>query len=152
MMFMVDPFVYTISNGGTIHSDWERWTMSERFLTTAEVAEMTRTPVETVRYWRYVPGKGPKSFKVGRRVLYALEDVEAWISEARGTATREIKLSGGMLDGQVMTIKPGITSVWAVDEPHPGRLERVAYEASRKDPTIWTMRSLTKADIAAEGD
>ena len=53
-----------------------------RYMTTAEVAETARTPVETVRYWRYV-GKGPKSFKVGRRVLYAVEDVEAWIAEAR---------------------------------------------------------------------
>ena len=56
--------------------------MSTRYLTTAEVAEMLRTPIETVRYWRHVD-KGPKSFKVGRRVLYAVEDVEAWVAEAR---------------------------------------------------------------------
>lgn len=56
-----------------------------RYMTTAEVAETARTPVETVRYWRYV-GKGPKSFKVGRRVLYALEDVEAWLEDARADA------------------------------------------------------------------
>lgn len=52
------------------------------YLTTAEVAAALRTPTETVRYWRHV-GKGPKSFKLGRRVLYALEDVEAFIAEAR---------------------------------------------------------------------
>jgi predicted DNA-binding transcriptional regulator AlpA len=51
-------------------------------LITAEVAELVRTPIETVRYWRHV-GKGPKSFKVGRRVLYALEDVDAWIAQAK---------------------------------------------------------------------
>ena len=56
--------------------------MSTKYMTTAEVAETARTPVETVRYWRHV-GKGPKSFKLGRRVLYAVEDVEAWIEEAR---------------------------------------------------------------------
>jgi hypothetical protein len=55
-----------------------------RFLVTAEVAEMCRTSPETCRYWRHV-GKGPKSFKVGRRVLYAAEDVEAFIAEARAT-------------------------------------------------------------------
>jgi hypothetical protein len=49
--------------------------MSTEYLTTAEVASLCRSPVETVRYWRYV-GQGPKSFKVGRRVLYAAEDVE----------------------------------------------------------------------------
>lgn len=53
-----------------------------KYLTTAEVAETLRTPAETVRYWRHL-GKGPKSFKVGRRVLYAVEDVEAFIAEAR---------------------------------------------------------------------
>lgn len=55
------------------------------YLTTEEVAEILRTPSETVRYWRHV-GKGPKSFKVpgGRRVLYAREDVEKFIAEARG--------------------------------------------------------------------
>jgi len=55
----------------------------DSYLTTEEVADLLRTPTETVRYWRHV-GKGPKSFKVGgRRVLYAREDVEAFIAEAR---------------------------------------------------------------------
>lgn len=52
------------------------------YLTTNEVTDVLRTPAETVRYWRHI-GKGPKSFKVGRRVLYAREDVEAFIAEAR---------------------------------------------------------------------
>lgn len=55
-----------------------------RYLTTAEVADIARTPPETVRYWRHV-GSGPKSFKLGRRVLYAVEDVESWLSEARAS-------------------------------------------------------------------
>lgn len=53
------------------------------YLTTQEVANKLRTPVESVRYWRHMD-KGPKSFKVGRRVLYAVEDVEAFIAAARG--------------------------------------------------------------------
>jgi excisionase family DNA binding protein len=53
-----------------------------KFLTTQEVAEALRTSPETVRFWRH-KNKGPKSFKVGRRVLYAAEDVEAFIEEAR---------------------------------------------------------------------
>jgi excisionase family DNA binding protein len=47
-------------------------------LTTAEVALITRAPVSTVRYWRYA-GTGPKSFRVGRRVLYPRADVMAWL-------------------------------------------------------------------------
>lgn len=52
------------------------------FLTVEEVAELLRAPAESVRHWRKV-GKGPKSFKVGRRVLYAREDVVAFIAAAR---------------------------------------------------------------------
>lgn len=56
--------------------------MATRFLTSAEVAETCRTSPETVRYWRHI-GKGPKSIKVGRRVLYAVDDFEAWLEDAR---------------------------------------------------------------------
>lgn len=52
------------------------------YLTTEEVADLLRTAVNTVRYWRYT-GEGPRSFKVGRRVLYARADVEAFIQQAR---------------------------------------------------------------------
>lgn len=47
-------------------------------LTTVEVANECRTAVETVRYWRHI-GYGPPSFKIGRRVLYRREDVDAWL-------------------------------------------------------------------------
>ena len=53
-----------------------------KYLTTAEVADLCRTSPETVRYWRHV-NKGPKSFKLGRRVLYAMDDVEAWVRAKR---------------------------------------------------------------------
>lgn len=54
----------------------------DEFKTTAEVATLLRTSPETVRYWRHV-GKGPASVKLGRRVLYATRDVEAWINAER---------------------------------------------------------------------
>lgn len=53
-----------------------------RYLTTVEVATICRTAPETVRYWRHI-GKGPASFKLGRRVLYAADDVEAWLQAER---------------------------------------------------------------------
>lgn len=56
--------------------------MAARFMTGTDLASLCHTSPETVRYWRHV-GKGPKSFKVGRRVLYAVEDVEAWLESAR---------------------------------------------------------------------
>ncbi|WP_418059955.1 helix-turn-helix domain-containing protein [Pimelobacter simplex] len=57
------------------------------YLTTQEVAQILRTPAETVRYWRHI-GTGPASFKIGRRVLYARDDVEKFVAEARSTAQR----------------------------------------------------------------
>lgn len=58
-----------------------------KYLTTEEVAELLRMPVESVRYWRHI-GKGPRSFKLGRRVLYATEDVEAFVDRARVDGAR----------------------------------------------------------------
>lgn len=50
------------------------------FLTVAEVAEMTRLSVGTLRYWRTVGIGGPVSFKLGRRVVYRRADVERWLA------------------------------------------------------------------------
>lgn len=55
------------------------------FMTLEEVADLLRMPPETLRYWRHI-GKGPKSFRPGRRVLFAREDVEQWLAEARQEA------------------------------------------------------------------
>jgi hypothetical protein len=55
--------------------------MSPRFYNTVEVAELCRTSPETIRWWRHV-GKGPRFGKVGRRCLYRVEDVEAFLAEA----------------------------------------------------------------------
>lgn len=57
--------------------------MNEPLMTTEEVAEYFRTVPATVRYWRHI-GKGPRSFKAGRRVLYRKGDVLAWESGLLG--------------------------------------------------------------------
>lgn len=54
----------------------------QQYMTTTEVAALVRTSPETVRYWRHV-GRGPACFKVGRRVLYARDDVDLWLDQAR---------------------------------------------------------------------
>jgi hypothetical protein len=59
--------------------------MERRFYTTPEFAEVARVPADTARWWRYI-GKGPQSFKLGRRVLYRVEDVEAWLAEQQSTS------------------------------------------------------------------
>jgi DNA-binding transcriptional MerR regulator len=52
----------------------------DKLLTTNEVAEMTRLAAETLRYWRW-KGIGPRSFRLGSRVVYRETDVLAWIEE-----------------------------------------------------------------------
>jgi DNA-binding transcriptional MerR regulator len=60
-----------------------------KYLTTTEVADLCRTSPETVRYWRHIK-YGPASFKVGRRVLYADDDVTAWLDGLRESAPAEV--------------------------------------------------------------
>ena len=52
-----------------------------KLLTMEEVADVTRTPVATLRYLRHM-GKGPRCCKPARRVLYRESDVIAWLDEA----------------------------------------------------------------------
>lgn len=49
-------------------------------LSTPEVAEMTGLSESTLRYFRHT-NQGPRSGKLGRRVVYRREDVEAWIEQ-----------------------------------------------------------------------
>lgn len=56
-----------------------------KILRTKEVSERSGIPVGTLRYYRH-RGEGPRSFKLGRRVAYFEDDVEAWI-EAQAAAT-----------------------------------------------------------------
>ena len=52
-------------------------------LTITEAAHIVRAPVATLRYWRHL-GTGPRSFRLGRRVVYRRTDLETWINEQRG--------------------------------------------------------------------
>jgi excisionase family DNA binding protein len=52
-------------------------------LTITEAAELLRAPVATLRYWRHL-GTGPRSFRLGRRVLYPRDDLKAWVEAQLG--------------------------------------------------------------------
>jgi excisionase family DNA binding protein len=54
-------------------------------LTITEAADLLRAPVATLRYWRHL-GTGPRSFRLGRRVLYRRDDLHNWIDHQRGDA------------------------------------------------------------------
>ncbi|MDV8024009.1 DNA-binding protein [Rhodococcus sp. IEGM 1330] len=50
------------------------------FLQAPQCEELTGTPAGTWRYWASV-GKGPASFKLGRRRVWRRSTILAWIQE-----------------------------------------------------------------------
>lgn len=52
----------------------------EKLLFIEETSEMTRLSENTLRFMRH-QGRGPKSAKLGRRIVYRESDVQAWIDE-----------------------------------------------------------------------
>lgn len=46
-----------------------------------EAAPLAKKSVATMR-WLRATGQGPRSGKLGRRVVYRREDVEAWVAAA----------------------------------------------------------------------
>jgi predicted DNA-binding transcriptional regulator AlpA len=50
-----------------------------KLLTITEAADIARAPVATLRYWRHL-GIGPRSFRLGRHVVYRADELHAWIN------------------------------------------------------------------------
>ncbi|MFS0883983.1 helix-turn-helix transcriptional regulator [Aeromicrobium sp. 179-A 4D2 NHS] len=55
------------------------------YLTVEDVAELVHVSPSTVRWWAHA-SRGPRSFSVGKRRLYARADVEAWIEAAKAAS------------------------------------------------------------------
>ncbi|EGD44661.1 hypothetical protein NBCG_01081 [Nocardioidaceae bacterium Broad-1] len=49
-------------------------------LTLQQVAERYNIPENSLRYWR-AQGTGPKSARIGRRVMYRRVDIDRWVEE-----------------------------------------------------------------------
>jgi Helix-turn-helix domain len=58
------------------------------FLTTDEAAERIGIPPGALRYWRRagVPPQGPPHIKIGKAVMYPVEDVNQYIADLRAQA------------------------------------------------------------------
>ncbi|MDO3315704.1 Helix-turn-helix domain [Mycobacteroides abscessus subsp. abscessus] len=50
-------------------------------------AAITGLPPATLRYYRHM-GRGPASFKLGRRVVYRRSELERWLAEQEAATTR----------------------------------------------------------------
>ena len=59
-----------------------------RLLATSQAAEVLGIKKGTLDIWRHY-GKGPPHIKIGRNVRYAVEDLEAFISDQRRTSTSD---------------------------------------------------------------
>jgi predicted DNA-binding transcriptional regulator AlpA len=54
--------------------------MTVELLTMDDLSSLLHAPVGTLRHWR-LTGQGPKSAKIGRRVLYRSTDVQKWLDQ-----------------------------------------------------------------------
>lgn len=61
----------------------------DELLTVQDVAQLTRSTVAAIYQWRR-RGKGPQGLRVGNKVLFRHQDIEAWL-ESRA----ESRVSGG---------------------------------------------------------
>lgn len=52
----------------------------DELLTLAEVADILRVPIATLRYWRHL-GTGPAGFRIGRGVRYWRSTVHRWLHD-----------------------------------------------------------------------
>lgn len=57
----------------------------DRLMTISEVSELLRVPLGTLRDWR-LRGIGPRSFRLGKRVVYAQTDVETYVRQCMAGA------------------------------------------------------------------
>jgi len=56
--------------------------VTERLWSPNDVSDFLGVPVATLQRWRYLR-QGPPTFKVGRHVRYAPEDVRQWLLRQR---------------------------------------------------------------------
>jgi hypothetical protein len=50
-------------------------------------SEFTGVPVGTLRFWR-ATNQGPRSYVVGRRLWYDVEDLQAWLDAQKAVSVR----------------------------------------------------------------
>ncbi|WP_243545795.1 helix-turn-helix transcriptional regulator [Pseudodesulfovibrio tunisiensis] len=69
----------------------------ERLLDTKEAAEVLRVSAGTLEVWRCI-GRGPRYFKIGRRVLYKQHDLEEYVNSC-GVRPLESEIQQAMKSG-----------------------------------------------------
>lgn len=62
-------------------------TPTSDYVDTAEAAGIARIPAATLRHYRH-KNVGPPSVKIGRRVLYRLDDLHHWLRQQESATRR----------------------------------------------------------------
>ena len=71
--------------------------MEKRYLTTKEAALLLNTSPGVLANWRY-RGEGPPYYRVGKKkVLYALEETEAWLQKGKQMNEENLPRTKGYL-------------------------------------------------------
>ncbi|MGW5109146.1 helix-turn-helix transcriptional regulator [Nocardia sp. NPDC004123] len=60
---------------------------TDRYLQATDCEALTGIPAATWRYWAWA-GKGPKSFKLGRRRVWRESVIHSWIAEQEAASDR----------------------------------------------------------------
>lgn len=67
--------------------------MERKYLTTIEAAELLALSPRTLEKWR-LTGEGPPYFKLGRRVVYEVGELEKWTKVQQRRSTSDSADSG----------------------------------------------------------
>lgn len=77
----------------------------DELLTIDEAAERVRVPVSTLRQMRY-RGTGPASAIIGRRIMYRISDLDAWVADRFTVQQRRDPDQAADLDDQAKPAAP----------------------------------------------
>jgi excisionase family DNA binding protein len=84
----------------------------EPLLDVIELAAYLGVPVSTVYDWR-TNGKGPRAFRFGKRLKFAISDVRSWIGSTAtpsGVSLLHQPSGRGLFAAQLCHLSPGLTS------------------------------------------
>lgn len=63
-------------------------------LNTAAASAYLDVPVATLRWFRHMRDRGPRSYKIGRHVFYDVADLDAWLASEAAASQRGAPLAG----------------------------------------------------------
>ncbi len=63
-------------------------------LNTQAASEYVSVPVATLRWFRHMGDRGPRSYRLGRRVFYDRSDLDAWLASEAAASQRGAHLAG----------------------------------------------------------